>query len=269
MKYKDRADEEYFDISDRILDLSDELSEEIILTNIRDQLTEKLDVFSDNINYISAFREKYTAITSQTAFYDKNYIRDALTRVSEEATSLLFKRYGIGLGNDLDFYFPDEYLQDLETIYEFFFLRQFDNLVSYFFFQLMNTKAGIIKRYQKVFNENEMHSKDIFFTEGRKKFKNSDDVIIIHFLNEIIEDIQSAIESAYMLFDTIISIEPYEEFNARTKELLENYGKGITFKGDRECYIMYMEPLKDPGIRSELRNNILMKYLRTCETEDK
>jgi len=268
MKYKDHSDEEYFDISDRILELSDELSEEIILTNIGDQFSQKLDVFADNINYISLFRNKYTEITSQTAFYDKNYVRDALTRVSELAKSLLFEKYGIGLGNDLDFYFPDDYLKDLETLYEFFFIRQFKNLVDYFFFQLMLTKTGIIKRYEKLFEEDETHN-DIFVLQAKKKFKNPGDVVIIHFINEIIEDIESSMESAYMLFDTIINIEPFEEFNARTKELMEDYGNGITFKGDRECYMLYMQPLKDQSIRSELRNHLLMKYLESCELEDK
>jgi len=81
MAYKDYKDE-YYDISQKILELSDALSEEIILTNIEDQLTGEMDIFVDKMNYLTLFRTKYTEITSETTFYDKAYVRDALTKVT-------------------------------------------------------------------------------------------------------------------------------------------------------------------------------------------
>jgi hypothetical protein len=116
------------------------LSEEIVLTNIEDQLTEKLEIFTQKTNYISLFRRKYTEITSDVTFYDKEYVRMALEKVTTLVGSLIKTRYGVSLGNDLDFYFPDDYLKDMETLYEFFFIRHFDNLKDYFYTQLQQNK---------------------------------------------------------------------------------------------------------------------------------
>jgi hypothetical protein len=139
MAYKEYKDE-YYDISEKIMELSDELSEEIILSNIAEQLEGKMDIFTEKMNYVSLFREKYSEITSDTVFYDKEYIRGALTRVTVLVGGLLKGRYGVSLGNDLDFYFPDDYLKDMETIYEFFFIRHFENLKDYFFTQLQQNR---------------------------------------------------------------------------------------------------------------------------------
>jgi len=139
MAYKDYKDE-YYDISEKILELSDELSEEIVLSNIGDQLDGKLEIFTDKMNYLSLFRKKYTEITTEAAFYDREYVRMALERVTTMVGGLLKARYGISLGNELDFYFPDNYLKDMETLYEFFFIRHFDNLKDYFFTQLQHNR---------------------------------------------------------------------------------------------------------------------------------
>jgi len=266
MAYSDR-DEEYFDISEKILELSDELAEEIILTNIEDQLSSKLDLFTEKINYLSLFRKKYTEITSQQTFYDKNYVKEALIRVTSLVKEAVLKRYGISLGTDLDFYFPDNYLRDMETLYEFFFIRHFENLVLYFNTELRKNRSNIIKRYEKVIQEEE-HSKDIFVMQAKKKFKRLEDVTILHFLNEIIDDIKDSTRSAYILFDTIINTDPFEEFNAKALELLINYGNGFIFEGDSKCYDYYMAPLKDQEVKNELRNAILMSYLETVEIEE-
>ena len=45
-------DEEYYDTADRILRLSDELSEDIVLENISEQLNSKLTDQIDKINYV-------------------------------------------------------------------------------------------------------------------------------------------------------------------------------------------------------------------------
>lgn len=266
MAYKEFKDE-YYDISQKILELSDELSEEIVLTNIKDQLTGDMDIFIDKKNYLSLFRTKYTEITSETTFYDKEYVRSALTAVTDLVGGLMKARYGISLGNDLDFYFPDDYLKDMETLYEFFFARHFENLSNYFYTELIQNRNMLVKRYENAI-QSDAHSKDVFVVSSKKKFKNNDDIVIIHFIDEIIDDIMVSVESAYVLFDSIIASDPFEEFNARAGELLLDYGKGFIFEGDRKCYELYMLPLKERNIRIELRNKLLMKYLETVEVEE-
>jgi hypothetical protein len=264
---KDDFENEYFDVSEKILKLSDELSEEIILTNITDQLEDKIDIFTDKINYLTLFRNKYSYITPENTFYDKNYIRTALLKVTELVSKLLKTKYGVSLGTDLDFYFPDEYLKDMETMYEYFFIRQFENIVEYFNFQLQARRADLLERYKPLMQSDE-HSKDVFVVQAKKKFKSMDDITIIHFINEIIDDIREYSPSAYVLFDAIVNIDPYEDYNSRMGELLENYGNKIVFNGDKESYEMYLSILDAQEVRNELRNRIMMKYLETVDIEE-
>lgn len=266
MAYKDYSNE-YYDISEKILELSDELSEEIVLTNIADQLSGKLEIFTEKTNYVSLFRRKYTEITSDVTFYDKEYVRTALEKVTTLVGDLMKMRYGISLGNDLDFYFPDDYLKDMETLYEFFYIRHFENLREYFYTQLQQNRWKFIENYSAQL-QNDTHSKDIFVIGGKKKFVNNDDLVIVHFMNEIIDDIIAGSNSAYVLFDSMIALDPFEEFSARAGELLMDYGKGIIFEGDTLCYEKYMSVLKESQTRIELRNALLMRYLENVEIEE-
>jgi len=128
-------------------------------------------------------------------------------------------------------------------------------------------RISIVSRYEALLQD-ETHNKDVFVIQAKKKFKNIEDVVILHFMSEILDDIQVEQSSAYILFDTIIELDPFEEINARAGELLLDYGKGILFEGDTKCYEQYMEPLKNKDVKNELRNAILMRYLESCEIEE-
>jgi hypothetical protein len=266
-KSENFREEEYFDISEKIMRLSDELAEDIILTNIADQLDGKVDLFTDKINYVTLFRNKYSAITPENSFYDKNYVRTALLKVTDLVARILKDKYGVSLGTDLDFYFPDDYLRDMETIYEFFFIRHFDNLVDYFSNQLESRRSEFIERYEPII-QTEEHSKDVFVQNAKRKFKNFGDVVVMHFIGEIIGDIREYSPSAYVLFDSIVNSDSSEEYNTRMAELLENYGNKVVFDGDKETFSKYMSVLDDQEVKNELRNEVLMRYLETAEINE-
>jgi hypothetical protein len=116
--------------------------------------------------------------------------------------------------------------------------------------------------------QEEEHREDIFVVQAKKKFKNFEDVIIIHFINDIIDDIREYSPSGYVLFDAIVNTDYYEEYNNRMGELLENNGNKVIFSGDREVFERYMSVLDDQEVRNELRNEILMKYLETTDIEE-
>jgi len=187
--------------------------------------------------------------------------------VTELTSRLLVSKYGVNLGTELDFYFPDEYLKDMETMYEFFFIRHFENLVSYFNQELQKRKADFVERYKDIIQQDE-HRDDVFVIQAKKKFKNFEDVVIIHFINQVIDDIREFSPSGYVLFDSIVNIDRYEEFNSRMSELLENYGNKVVFAGDKEACERYRDVLDDQEVKNELRNEILMKYLETTEIEE-
>lgn len=257
-------EEMFFDTSDKILKLSDQLAEEIIMENIEAQMDEPLDVFSDRLNYVSLFREKYGEITPDNDAYDKEYLEQTLAKVCTEVLDKIEENYSVTLGTDLDYYNPDEYLKDIETLYEFLFVRQYENIVNYFQYKLRVNREAFLDSYSELL-ETEPHSKDLFVIQSKRKFKNVDDVVIMHFMNEIIDDIIGAADSGFNLIKDMINTDLFEEYNDRMNDLLENYGNKLVITNDAECAHKILAPLKDPNTRSELKNTLLMKYLEGCE----
>ena len=90
----------------------------------------------------------------------------------------------------------------------------------------------------------------------------------MHFMNEIIQDIKDSIVSAFDLFKSICNIDIYEEYNHRMSELLFNYGNKIVINNDAEAAKLYLRPLENSLVFSEIRNNILISYLEGCELDD-
>lgn len=256
----------FVDSSEKILKLSDELAEEIILENINDQLTSELEPLVTRINYIKLFREKYDKI-KDSENYDENEVKNIVARIAESLAIGLHSKYGVELGTDLDFSTPLEYLYDLETLYEFLFIRHFENLVDYFKNELNINKKRYIETYTNLM-DNETNSQDLFVAQSRKKFKNKQDVIIIHFINNIIQDIIDMTKSAYDMFSEICQLDIYEEYNNRMNELIINYGNKLVLNHDSETARLYLLPLKNPEVYSELRNSILISYLEGCELND-
>ena len=261
------VEETYYDTSEKILALSDQLAEEIVIESIGDQMSSELDVLNSKINYVSLFRMKYSSISKDDSYYDEEYLKEALARVATVISEGMKNRYGIEFGIDLDYSTPAEFLYDMETVYEFLFIRHQDNLIDYFKHELHRRKAEFLKVYTELMETDE-HSKDLFVIQSKKKFKNKDDVTILHFLNEILNDIKDSVNSAYDLFKDMASLDVYEEYNTRMDELLINYGNKIVLNNDAESAKLYFKPLTNPVVFSEIRNAILISYLEECELDD-
>lgn len=259
-------EEEFFDTSEKILKLSGALAEDIILENIGEQLSSKIDLLDERINYVSIFKEKYSNIDPEDGYYDDEYLKEVLAKIATLIATGVKERYGVELGEDLEFVTPMQYFEDMETLYEFLFIRHSDNLIDYLKHKLLKNRLNFISSYKNLMNE-ETHSKDLFVIQSKKKFKNPDDVLIIHFLGEILRDIADMTTSAYDLFRDIVDIDLFEEYNNRMSELLVNYGNKVVINDDATAAKLYMSPLNDKSTFSEIRNAILMAYLEDCELE--
>lgn len=263
-----RPNEElYFDTSEKILALSDRLAEEIILENIEEQLTTELDTLNTKINYVSLFREKYSEITPEDEEYDEEYMKQSLANIASVIGENIKNRYGVEIGTDLDYTSPAVYLDEMETLYEFLFIRHYENLVDYLKSELIKNKQNYIDIYSNLMEEDQ-HSKDLFVIQSKKKFKDKNDVLIMHFMNEIIRDIKDSVTSAYDLFNAICKLDIFEEFNNKMSQLLLNYGNKIVLNNDLQSAKLYLKPLDNPLVFSEVRNAILIDYLEGCELDD-
>ena len=260
-------EEQYFSTADLIMKLSDELSEEIVLENITEQLSGRLDTTSSRINYVALFREKYESIDTTSDIYNIEYMQESLAKVTELVLTGLNKKYAVNLGEDLDYRLPTAYLSDVETMYEFLFIRHFENLVTYFINKIRANKVLFIERYSKLIAE-EPHSKDLFVVQAKRRFKNVDDVTILHFMDDIISDVVAMSESGYDIFRYIISCDFYEEYNNRMSAIMDNYGNGFIVENDDLCAHRYLSPVKDTVIHSELKNRLRLLYLEDCEILD-
>ena len=260
-------EELYFDTSEKILALSDKLAEEIILESITEQFEAELDTLNTKINYVSLFKEKYAEITPDDEAYDEEYLKSSLANMATVIGENIQNRYGVEIGTDLDFTTPAAYLEDMETLYEFLFIRHTENLIDYFRSELMRNKQYYIDIYSSLMEE-EKHAKDLFVVQSKKKFKNKDDVLIMHFMNEIIRDIKDSVNSAYDLFTKICNLDIFEEFNNRMSQLLVNYGNKIVLNNDLESAKLYLKPLDNLLVFSEIRNAVLISYLEGCELDD-
>jgi succinate dehydrogenase flavin-adding protein (antitoxin of CptAB toxin-antitoxin module) len=261
--------EESYNIGEKILLLSDSLAEDIILDSITEQLEgADPDGITSKINYVRLFREKYNSLSPSDEIYDAETVRDIAERVMDTVGEKLYTRYGVRVSNDLDFESIDTCLGDLETLYEFLFIRQFQNLSDYISARLRREKDMFVDKYLAIMDEDPKHGDDIFMIQSKKKFKNNSDVIIMHFLNEIIHDIVDMTQSAYDLFLEIANLDLYEEYNNKMSELLIQYGNKLVIEDDEAACKKYLSLVNDSISFSEVRNAVLLDFLSTCELED-
>ena len=260
-------DQEYFDVAEKILQLNDALSEDIILECIDSQMKEGISTINQRFNYITQFREKYAQITPDVNCYDESYMKESLAKVALTVGSGLKNIYNVELGEDLDYTTPAQYLYDMETLYEFLFIRHYENLVSILEYRLRRDKNSFIETYSKLMDEEE-NAKDLFVIQSKKKYKNKEDIVIVHFMSDILNDIRDSLTSSYDLFSEIASLDKYEEYNSRMLELIEMYGNKLVLNDDLGTAAAYLAPLNDSAIFAEIKNQILADYLSECEVNN-
>ena len=193
------------------------------------------------------------------------FIREITERVIATVLDGLKKNYSVSIGRDLeesnDIY---KYLEDIETLYEFFFVRNYENVKDILYKTLITKRQYFIDRYRELYNDQD---EDLFIMTQKKKFKNFDDVLICNFISDIIFDIMEMYESGYELFKAIVNLDLYEVFNNRMLDLLINYGEGIVFLSDAKASEKYFAILQDKDTFIEIRNEILLKYLENVEVD--
>lgn len=260
------GEQESFDISNRILKLNDELSVEIIEENIKDHIADR-KFKNARMNYISLYKERLEEVKSDPDNIDlKSQLYDITYSVIELVKSGLKEVYGVSIGLDtedsLDIY---EYLDNIEALYEFFFIRNYQNLVDLMYSNLLKKKQYFIDRYKEIYNESE--ESDIFISYSKKKFKNFGDAIIANYITDILFDIKSMYSSALDLFTEIVNLDLYELYNNRVSNLLLDYGEGLVFENDTDCAERYFDIINDHEMLISIRNDVLLKYLELVEAD--
>ena len=198
--YEDSTDNATAGISDRILALSDDLSEEIILENIADHIDGKIP-YAERENYVTLYKNKLNKVREEDDASDlKQAIINSVYRVIDVVLGGLEKVYGVTIGKDpedaLNIY---DYLDDIETLYEFFFVRNYQNIFDIVYKTLNRRKAYFVDIYKEVYNDTE--ESDLFVGFSKKKFKHFSDAIITNYTTDIIFDIKT---NRFNLFNFVL-----------------------------------------------------------------
>lgn len=257
----DQADSGIYDISDRIFELRDEVSLDIISRNISDMFDMPKNY--ETTNYVTKFKEKYNILKETSDFEnDAEILNSSLQELTQLVLTNLNVKYHVGLGLDIDDDLVidiDEYLNDVETLYNFFIVRHYSNVRDYFKSKLMQNKLNFIEKYKMALDDKTYD--DLFLSQDKKKFNDVSDAVIIHFINDIISDIRSEVTSGFDLFKEIVHLDLYEEFNNRMNEMIENYGNKLIILEDHKAADAYLAILNDDEINVTLRNDLLSMFL--------
>lgn len=266
--YEDSA-EEAAAISDRILALSDDLSEEIILENIADHIAGNIP-YAERVNYITLYKTKLETVMGDDDNSDLKYaIVNSVYRVIDVVLDGLSRVYGVTIGKDpedaVNIY---EYLNDVEALYEFFFIRNYQNIFDLVYKTLNKRKSYFIDTYREVYNDND--ESDLFVGFSKKKFKHFGDAIITNYIRDIVFDIKTIYEnSGLQLFRDIVELDRYESFNDRMNEMLINYGERFVCESDKEAAVKYFDKiLEDKEMLVKLITDISWKYQETVEVNE-
>ena len=251
-----------YDITDRIFELRDQLSLDIISKNIIENIDNP--VTYRTINYVTKFKENYNRIKEENLFDDDlEIINEYFAELSQLILTKLSLKFNVTIGNNINddtITDIDSYINKLETMYEFFVVRRYDNIRDYFKVQLLKNKITFVEKYKNVLEENNVHE-DIFFNINKKKFSDPIASIIIYYIDDIVSDIQSNIVSAYDFFKDIIGLDLFEEYNNRMNDMIINFGNDLMILNDTEAVNQYLSILNDKEIRITLENDILAAVL--------
>lgn len=258
-----------FDISERLFELRDEMSLDIISTNISDSFNEPKNY--EIINYVTKFKNKYLELKELNKFDgDIDIINNALSELSELVLSNLKAKLYVGIGNELDdglYVNIEEYLDEVETLYNFFVVRRYTNIKDYFKSKILQNKLQFIEKYKMALDDKEYD--DLFLNQDKRKFRDISDAIIIHFINDIIADVRSMVTSAYDFFKDIVNLDLYEEYNNKFNNMLQNYGTDLLILDDVAAAEAYLSILDDAEISVSLRNDLLSLFLQDAQLSDK
>lgn len=267
INYEVDKDYEFESVSEKIMAINDRLSAEIITENLVLQFENPNVEYNRGINYISVFKEAYEQISPDDDYYDKELIEEVIHGVYQLTIDKLNEKFRIVFSKDLGEYPLDELINDVEIVHEILFIRQFKNIVDYIDAKLFENREYFVDLYKPEMEEDEEVMRNVFVANASKKFKNFDDVVILHHIDDIIRDIleNQDEKSMYMFLEQVIATDPEEYYNFNFYKILEKYGEIISFENDMECFELYLDIKHLDFVKSEIRNQIMLRHLERSE----
>jgi len=231
-------------------DLLSKLSDDVLMANIDEQLNgvminsvshnNMLSIFEERLQFISQFYPEDENMLERC----KNIKKNIYKKIYESITT----RFSITseLGEDLD---RDSFYFYTRELYNFFILKYKTNLINFFVSYLYSNKKELIKEF-----DNDEEKKDLMYRSLKKTLSNNDDVLLLYYMETIIENFTQNHDEPEFIIEEIISTEEYEATNFSMKELL------LENKFNTSLEKMFIEeffkPLLDEELKYDMYSNI-------------
>jgi len=197
-------------------ELLSKLSDDVLMTNIDEQLNGILISSVSHNNMLSIFDERFQYITQ---FYpeDENMIercKEIKKNIYKKIYDSITTRFSItsDLDDKLD---SDDFYFYTKELYNFFILKYKTNITNFFVSYLYGHKKELIREF-----ENDEEKKDLMYRSLKKSLNNNDDVLLLYNMENIIEDFSNNEDEPEFVIEEIISTDEYEATNFAMKELL-------------------------------------------------
>ena len=253
-------------VVDRIEKISDALAEDIVISNTLEQIEHQDDVLGFKQNYIELFINKYANMWLSIDLLDgddKLIIRDITERLITTVLEKIEEKYGVTLDveNIENSHYLDETLKNLAAVYDFFVLRNVQNIIDLFLNELED--ETVLQPFVQLLSDEE-YQKDLFIQSDLKKGLDPKIAAVTHFTHDIIDTLATNdADSLYALINRIIKLDLYEETNLRMYELMSNFGSAFQIvPHDSEAGQMYFNILYNDTVKAYVANQIITQYTK-------
>lgn len=250
-KFMEMIDEKdcTFNTDKNIEDVISSLSDTIILDNVKDQINNIEENYSDNLYYLSYFNTKYDYLVNK--YNDNKDILDKINSLKESIYTSI-KEY-IENKFCINIIFPDYITKDMaynyiNIIYKFFVINYQENVYSLITNYIKEEYKNIIKYYK-----NRINKKDLTYTNLNKNIDKNLAIIICE-INNIVENM--VIDQPVDIINLVIKDDPNEYYNENIFNLVNL--QFISFKDNFVNNILNMIKSNDKlylNIRTKLLND--------------
>jgi hypothetical protein len=196
-------------------DLINRLSDDIIVENIKEQLSKPVLSDLSTVNYLDILDTRFAVLSDK---YSENedlmeIFKAIRLDIYNTVATGIEEKFDVKLNFDLSFMAESDYFYNVEKLYQFFIINYKPNLVNFFVSHIMEHREALVKSYKKDTNK-----KDLEVSSLRKVIQRLDDVVVVYNIEDIIADIVQT-EDPMEILNTVIENDPDELTNVIAKEI--------------------------------------------------
>lgn len=245
-------------------EISSKLSDEIIISNIRDQLNSPILLNSADNNILKYFDERYDYIVKAYSS-DKTLIdncKEIRKNIYTEICNKIIERFNITTSL-LDFTDSDDFYFYVRELYRFFIINYKINLISFFKNYIISNKKELIKNYK-----GESDKKDLSFKSLKNLFKSNDNIFVVYNYENIINDFINMNEDYEIIFKSLIETDPFElTLHSIDELIMEN--KFDTYINGPKFLKEFFKPILDINTKEDILSPIRADLISELASKEK